>query len=924
MRFSKLCFLCFLFPVINGYAQNNITQATNGLTKEGNNTVKLGGTNPLIENTSIDLGTSYYFNLKKNTSNYFTVLNGGNVGIGTLSPAYKLDVNGTLRATGFTFPSDAGPGRLLVSGSSGGDFSWLAMGGALQQLRVKADLSGFEYFTPSGGGITLNSTQIAFGNASNQVTSSSEFTWNGTRLMLGEPIGVAVTTPVSLSTGGTFGNNAPGTPGNLKLKLYDDNTNIYGLGISLGAMEYQVPTGADHRFYIAGTEVLRLANTGNLGIGTSNPTSKFHVNGTSRFDLGGDNTGDIFYRNAVGQFTRLPIGTTNGHVLTVNDGLPVWAAASGGGGGGTWGSITGTLSAQSDLQAALNAKQASLVSGTNIKTLFGSSILGTGNLSTFYGSTGTGVNAVSLSTNATVNAHNSAAIGGQNSIIASGASGSVALGADGHIYGSAMYGFVANDANEVWGESGAALNFGNDNFVSYGFVAGNDNVLGGLSPGAGTGNQYASSWMIGSQNRATGNRNGTLGTGLQNTADEAILIGFGIRNSESRAIAMGANSDVPTFIVHQASGPGTYGQTEAAGTLKIGSISQDNTETKLVTWNSTAKVLEWRDASTLGGGGGITLNSTQIAFGNASNQVSSSSDFTWNGTNLILGNFYPAEIPTPVSINIGASLGSNTPGNPGNLKLKLFDDNSHVYGFGISSAVMEYQVPTGADHRFYIGGTEMMRLANTGKVGIGTTNPLTPLHIVAQDATARMEASSASGYSGHNLYDNSSNLAASIQYGNSSAIVFPSTFFLGTRKTGEPLVFITGGVNERMRIDGNGNVGVGTNNTQGYKFAVNGDAIFTKVKVKQYGTWPDYVFHSPYRLMPLIDLEKYIQKNKHLPDVPSAKEVEDNGLDLGDNQAILLKKIEELTLYIIDINKKVEKLSEENAELKKKLTPKNN
>jgi hypothetical protein len=71
--------------------------------------------------------------------------------------------------------------------------------------------------------------------------------------------------------------------------------------------------------------------------------------------------------------------------------------------------------------------------------------------------------------------------------------------------------------------------------------------------------------------------------------------------------------------------------------------------------------------------------------------------------------------------------------------------------------------------------------------------------------------------------------------------------------------------------------------------------------------------------IPLKDLESFIQRNKHLPDVPSAADVEANGLDLGDNQSILLKKIEELTLYIIEVNKKVDKLSEENATMKKKL-----
>jgi len=125
--------------------------------------------------------------------------------------------------------------------------------------------------------------------------------------------------------------------------------------------------------------------------------------------------------------------------------------------------------------------------------------------------------------------------------------------------------------------------------------------------------------------------------------------------------------------------------------------------------------------------------------------------------------------------------------------------------------------------------------------------------------------------------------------------------------------------NTYLSVGANGGLAIGTTNTQGYKFAVNGDAILTKVKVRQFGSWPDYVFHPHFQLMPLNELEMYLQQNKHLPDVPSAKDVEDKGLDLGDTESILLKKIEELTLYVIDINKKLEKLSEENAALKKKL-----
>lgn len=104
----------------------------------------------------------------------------------------------------------------------------------------------------------------------------------------------------------------------------------------------------------------------------------------------------------------------------------------------------------------------------------------------------------------------------------------------------------------------------------------------------------------------------------------------------------------------------------------------------------------------------------------------------------------------------------------------------------------------------------------------------------------------------------------------------------------------------------NGNVGIGTITPQA-KLAVNGDIFSKKVKVTQSG-WPDYVFSTSYRLLTLKQVENFIKQHKHLPDVPSAKEVDDDGLNLGDNQAILLKKIEELTLYAIEQNKRIENL----------------
>ncbi len=111
-----------------------------------------------------------------------------------------------------------------------------------------------------------------------------------------------------------------------------------------------------------------------------------------------------------------------------------------------------------------------------------------------------------------------------------------------------------------------------------------------------------------------------------------------------------------------------------------------------------------------------------------------------------------------------------------------------------------------------------------------------------------------------------------------------------------------------IRINKDGRVAVGTATTApGFKLFVEEGIRTRKIKVDQ-ASWPDYVFDSTYKLLPLSEVERFIQDNKHLPDVPNAAEIESNGVDLGNNQAILLKKIEELTLYLIELKKENEKL----------------
>jgi len=109
-----------------------------------------------------------------------------------------------------------------------------------------------------------------------------------------------------------------------------------------------------------------------------------------------------------------------------------------------------------------------------------------------------------------------------------------------------------------------------------------------------------------------------------------------------------------------------------------------------------------------------------------------------------------------------------------------------------------------------------------------------------------------------------------------------------------------------LNINDNGDIGIGTA-TPKAKLAVNGDILTKKVTVSL-DNLPDYVFDKQYPLPSLPALEKYIRENSHLPGIPSADSVQRNGLDLGSNQAVLLQKIEELTLYVIQQNKTIEEM----------------
>ena len=109
-----------------------------------------------------------------------------------------------------------------------------------------------------------------------------------------------------------------------------------------------------------------------------------------------------------------------------------------------------------------------------------------------------------------------------------------------------------------------------------------------------------------------------------------------------------------------------------------------------------------------------------------------------------------------------------------------------------------------------------------------------------------------------------------------------------------------------------GNIGVGTKNTHGYRLAVVGNIVAEEIKVALQVNWPDFVFEKNYRLPTLKEVEEHIKDKGYLINIPSATKVKQDGIKLGEMNAMLLQKIEELTLYTIAQEKKINLLEKEN------------
>ncbi len=193
----------------------------------------------------------------------------------------------------------------------------------------------------------------------------------------------------------------------------------------------------------------------------------------------------------------------------------------------------------------------------------------------------------------------------------------------------------------------------------------------------------------------------------------------------------------------------------------------------------------------------------------------------------------------------------------------------------------------------------------TGKIGIGNvTEPEAKLHIrsdVDSSATLYLQPGVWNTAANAQIWMGNKNNGISADYG--TGMVY---------HTENNHVFEGGDV-----IVPNNSMGIGTNNTYGYALAVKGKILTDEVMIKHPDDWYDFVFKKEYKLTSLDALEQYIEQNNHLPDIPSESEVKSQGIELSKMNGLLLKKIEELTLYIIEQQKALNTQQKEIDMLKK-------
>ncbi len=280
--------------------------------------------------------------------------------------------------------------------------------------------------------------------------------------------------------------------------------------------------------------------------------------------------------------------------------------------------------------------------------------------------------------------------------------------------------------------------------------------------------------------------------------------------------------------------------------------------------------------------------------------------------------------------NVG--IGTNSPSLKFEVRNSGFSDgirvSTNTQNIDITNGIFGGVIGTSTGNAMHVMSSNSigLSLSTAGLVGIGTLSPTTAGLVVNKIVgnTNAIFGGNSTGVSiqssypgiGFNTYYN----GGSIMIGNGGA------GYIGADPTTGRIIIASTNSNasagaanallEKISITTDGTVSMGSSNLNaennslgvGYKLKVFGKIISEEVRVQLKAAWPDYVFEKNYKKLSLDELDKYVTANKHLPNIPSAKEIEKDGQHLGEIQRKMLEKIEELSLYVIELKKEIDEL----------------
>jgi hypothetical protein len=262
--------------------------------------------------------------------------------------------------------------------------------------------------------------------------------------------------------------------------------------------------------------------------------------------------------------------------------------------------------------------------------------------------------------------------------------------------------------------------------------------------------------------------------------------------------------------------------------------------------------------------------------------------------------------------NVGIGAGTNPP--TAKLDVNCFNAAGAVPQYGLLLRTNSFYTGTNADNSYFLKTLDMGNgfvhfiVTGSGRVGIGTSSPTSTLDVRGDV------------YTNGSVYVDGGDVILSRTTNPYGYVSRPNVSGFKNLAFG-----VTGGGNlDNLQVFSNlsvfnGNVGIGTASPGSFKLAVEGKIGAREIQVTLQNPFPDYVFGSDYKLRSLSSLEQYINQNKHLPGVPSADEVEKNGgVELGKLNTKLLEKVEELTLYVIELKKENQQMKKEIKKLSRR------